>query len=173
MDARTGGASRSASKRCATPISKFQSDVLRLLAAQRSPDSYNAGEVPALRYFAAVQFGAKAESHKGFHDRDPVAHPRQPCGQPAVRVVRRRGNLISNLIDNPDRRGKRLEQIKPINAGKRDHRAGVRDDHCDIAPFPGQPYALRDFADNKIHMRGVIGKHDPPRVVLRQYIRLQ
>jgi hypothetical protein len=27
----------------AVPISKFQSDVLRLLAAQRSPDSYIAG----------------------------------------------------------------------------------------------------------------------------------
>jgi hypothetical protein len=30
----------SASKSFAVPISKFQSDVLRLLAARRSPDSY-------------------------------------------------------------------------------------------------------------------------------------
>ena len=36
---------RSGSKRFAVPISKFQSDVLRLLAAQRSPDSYIAGGI--------------------------------------------------------------------------------------------------------------------------------
>ncbi len=35
----------SGSKSFAVPISKFQSDVLRLLAAQRSPDSYIAGGV--------------------------------------------------------------------------------------------------------------------------------
>ena len=45
MDAWTGGGLQSASKRFAVPISKFQSDVLRLLAAQRSPDSYIAGGV--------------------------------------------------------------------------------------------------------------------------------
>jgi hypothetical protein len=37
--------SRSVSKNFAMPISKFQSDVLRLLAAQRSPDSYIAGGI--------------------------------------------------------------------------------------------------------------------------------
>lgn len=41
----TGGGLRSASKSFAVPISKFQSDVLRLLAAQRSPDSYIAGGI--------------------------------------------------------------------------------------------------------------------------------
>jgi hypothetical protein len=35
----------SASKRCAVPIGSFQSEVLRTLAAQRSPDSYVAGGV--------------------------------------------------------------------------------------------------------------------------------
>jgi hypothetical protein len=40
-----GVGSRSASKNFAVPISKFQSDVLRLLAAQRSPDSYIAGGI--------------------------------------------------------------------------------------------------------------------------------
>ena len=40
-----GGGLRSASKSFAVPISKFQSDVLRLLAAQRSPDSYIAGGI--------------------------------------------------------------------------------------------------------------------------------
>jgi Nucleotidyl transferase AbiEii toxin, Type IV TA system len=39
------GGSLSASKSFAVPISKFQSDVLRLLAAQRSPDSYIAGGI--------------------------------------------------------------------------------------------------------------------------------
>ncbi len=39
------GGSPSASKSFAVPISKFQSDVLRLLAAQRSPDSYIAGGI--------------------------------------------------------------------------------------------------------------------------------
>lgn len=39
------GGSPSGSKSFAVPISKFQSDVLRLLAAQRSPDSYIAGGV--------------------------------------------------------------------------------------------------------------------------------
>lgn len=38
-----GGGSRSVSKSFAVPISKFQSDVSRLLAAQRGPDSYIAG----------------------------------------------------------------------------------------------------------------------------------
>lgn len=37
------GSSPSASKSFAVPISKFQADVLRLLAAQRNPDSYIAG----------------------------------------------------------------------------------------------------------------------------------
>jgi hypothetical protein len=41
----TGAGSRSVSKRFAVPISKFQSDVLRILAAQRSPDSYIAGGI--------------------------------------------------------------------------------------------------------------------------------
>jgi len=36
---------QNASKSFAVPISKFQSDVLRLLAAQRSPDSYIAGGI--------------------------------------------------------------------------------------------------------------------------------
>jgi hypothetical protein len=45
MGAWTGGGSPSGSKRFAVPITKFQSDVLRLLAAQRSPDSYIAGGV--------------------------------------------------------------------------------------------------------------------------------
>jgi hypothetical protein len=40
-----GGASPSGSRRFAVPITNFQSDVLRLLAAQRSPDSYIAGGV--------------------------------------------------------------------------------------------------------------------------------
>jgi hypothetical protein len=40
-----GGDWQSASKSFAMPISKFQSDVLRLLAAQRSPDSYIAGGI--------------------------------------------------------------------------------------------------------------------------------
>jgi len=39
------GGSPSGSKSFAVPISKFQSDVLRLLATQRSPDSYIAGGV--------------------------------------------------------------------------------------------------------------------------------
>jgi hypothetical protein len=41
----TAGGSPSASKRFAVPINRFQSDVLRLLAAQRSPDSYIAGGI--------------------------------------------------------------------------------------------------------------------------------
>ena len=45
MGAWMGGGSPSGSRRFAVPISKFQSDVLRLLAAQRSPDSYIAGGV--------------------------------------------------------------------------------------------------------------------------------
>ena len=45
MAAWMGVGSRSASKSFAVPISKFQSDVLRLLAAQRSPDSYIAGGI--------------------------------------------------------------------------------------------------------------------------------
>lgn len=45
MEAWTGGAWRSGSKPFAVPISKFQSDVLRLLAAQRTPDSYIAGGI--------------------------------------------------------------------------------------------------------------------------------
>jgi hypothetical protein len=39
------GGSRNGSNSFAVPISKFQSDVLRLLAAQRSPDSYIAGGI--------------------------------------------------------------------------------------------------------------------------------
>jgi hypothetical protein len=39
------GGSPNGSKSFAVPISKFQSDVLRLLAAQRSPDSYIAGGI--------------------------------------------------------------------------------------------------------------------------------
>ncbi len=39
------GGSPSASKSFAVPISKFQSDVLRLLSTQRSPDSYIAGGI--------------------------------------------------------------------------------------------------------------------------------
>jgi hypothetical protein len=35
----------SGSKSFAVPTTKFQSDVLRSLAAQRSPDSYNASRV--------------------------------------------------------------------------------------------------------------------------------
>ncbi|HTW70752.1 MAG TPA: hypothetical protein VME47_12755 [Acetobacteraceae bacterium] len=45
MAAWTGDDSQSASKSFVVPISKFQSDVLRLLAAQRSLDSYIAGGV--------------------------------------------------------------------------------------------------------------------------------
>jgi hypothetical protein len=45
MAAWTAGGWRSGSKSFAVPISKFQSDVLRALAAQRSPDSYIAGGV--------------------------------------------------------------------------------------------------------------------------------
>jgi hypothetical protein len=44
-----GVGSRSASRRFAVPISKFQSDVLRLLAAQRGPDSYIAGGIAIKR----------------------------------------------------------------------------------------------------------------------------
>jgi hypothetical protein len=40
-----GGGWPSASKSFAMPTSKFQSDVLRLLAAQRSPDSYVSGGI--------------------------------------------------------------------------------------------------------------------------------
>ena len=43
MGAWTGGGSPSRSKRFAVPITKFQSDVLRLLASERSPDSDIAG----------------------------------------------------------------------------------------------------------------------------------
>ena len=45
MAAWTDGGWRSGSKSFAVPLSKFQSDVLRTLAAQRSPDSYIAGGV--------------------------------------------------------------------------------------------------------------------------------
>src|SRR5208337_4083427 len=45
MGAWMDGGSPSGSKSFAVPISKFQSDVLRLLATQRSPDSYIAGGV--------------------------------------------------------------------------------------------------------------------------------
>jgi hypothetical protein len=45
MAAWTDGGWRSGSKRFAVPISKFQSDVLRVLATQRGPDSYIAGGV--------------------------------------------------------------------------------------------------------------------------------
>jgi hypothetical protein len=45
MAAWTVGGLPSASKSFAEPISKFQSDVLRQLAAQRSPHSYIAGGI--------------------------------------------------------------------------------------------------------------------------------
>src|SRR5215469_7870819 len=45
MAAWRGACWPSGSRHCAVPISKFQSDVLRTLAAQRSPDSYIAGGV--------------------------------------------------------------------------------------------------------------------------------
>jgi hypothetical protein len=45
MAARMDGGLPSGSRRFAVPISRFQSDVLRSLAAQRSPDSYIAGGV--------------------------------------------------------------------------------------------------------------------------------
>jgi hypothetical protein len=45
MAAWTGGGSPSGLRKFAVPITRFQSDVLRLLAAQRSPDSYIAGGV--------------------------------------------------------------------------------------------------------------------------------
>ena len=45
MAAWTGDGSPSGSKSFVVPISRFQSDVLRLLAAQRSPDSYIAGGI--------------------------------------------------------------------------------------------------------------------------------
>ena len=45
MGAWTGAGLRSALKGYVVPISKFQSGVLRLLAAQRSPDSYIAGGI--------------------------------------------------------------------------------------------------------------------------------
>lgn len=45
MDAWTGDGSPSGLRRSAVPITEFQSAVLRLLAAERSPDSYVAGGV--------------------------------------------------------------------------------------------------------------------------------
>src|SRR5208283_5253057 len=45
MAAWMGGGSPSGSRRFAVPITRFQSQVLRLLAGQRSPDSYIAGGV--------------------------------------------------------------------------------------------------------------------------------
>jgi Nucleotidyl transferase AbiEii toxin, Type IV TA system len=45
MAAWTGDGLPSASKNSAVPLTKFQSDVLRLLAGQRSPDSYIAGGI--------------------------------------------------------------------------------------------------------------------------------
>ena len=53
--------SPSASKSFAVPISKFQSDVLKVLAAQRSPDSYIAGGV-------AINRAGPRSSADIFHD---------------------------------------------------------------------------------------------------------
>ncbi len=63
MAAWTVGVSRSASKRFAVPISKFQSDVLRLLASQRSADSYIAGGIAINRH--GPRFSADIDI---FHD---------------------------------------------------------------------------------------------------------
>lgn len=45
MAAWTGGAWRNTLKDCAVPLSKLQAQVLRVLAAGSSPDSYIAGGV--------------------------------------------------------------------------------------------------------------------------------
>ena len=45
MAAWTDGGLTSGSRSFGVPLGKFQSDVLRVLAAQRSPDSYIAGGV--------------------------------------------------------------------------------------------------------------------------------
>ena len=50
MGAWTDGGLPSGSKSYAVPISKFQSDVLRLLATKRSPDSDIAGGIAINRH---------------------------------------------------------------------------------------------------------------------------
>jgi hypothetical protein len=55
----------SESKSFAVPIGKFQSDVLRALAAQRSPDSYIAGGVAHVNYAARRKASARMAAWMG------------------------------------------------------------------------------------------------------------
>ena len=72
------GGSPSGSKSFAVPIGKFQSDVLRVLAAQRSPESYIAGGVAINR--EGPRFSGDIDI---FHDSErgskPPPRPMQPA----------------------------------------------------------------------------------------------
>ena len=61
----TRGFWRNRSNRRAVPLSKIQTDVLRLLASHRDPESYVAGATPLNR--DAVRYSADSDV---FHDRE-------------------------------------------------------------------------------------------------------
>ncbi len=65
------GAWRSGSKNSAVPIGRFQSEVLRVLAAQRSPDSYIAGGVAINR--AGPRFSGDIDIFHDSEDRLDIA----------------------------------------------------------------------------------------------------
>jgi hypothetical protein len=61
----------------------------------------------------------------------------KPGGDLALGIVLGLGDLVIHLIDDPHRHREAAKQVEPLDARKRQHRTGVRDNYGDVEGSAG------------------------------------